>query len=142
MKKVIGIIALLLMLTALMGCSSDKESTQDTENDLSIVREFIATDSSNDGSYTLIKQNGYGVISEWGCYDENDEITARIEFEYEGIFVKQQVCYDAEGNEYQRVIYERDPDGKLINRKIYSFDKNSIAIHKGTGNPFTKNWTV
>lgn len=145
MKRIIGIIALLLMLTALIGCSSEKSSKQDSENDLSIVREFIATDSLNDGSYMLIKQNGYGVISEWVCYDENDEVTARIECEYDGIFMKKQVSYDAEGNEYQRVVYERHPDGKLISREIYSFDelvvtqyfKDENEASSGTDNDVT-----
>lgn len=123
MKKIRVIVTLLLMVASLVGCSPDKVNKSDTENDLSIVRQFIATDSLNNNDYMLIKQNGYGVISEWISYDENNEITARVECEYEGIFMKEQVTYDSDGKLFQRVIYEREPNGKLVNRKRYLYDE-------------------
>ncbi len=134
MRKIRVFVTILFMLATIVGCSSEKVNKSDEENDLLTVREFVGTefygaDLEKGADYMVIKQDGYGVISEWIYYDENDEVTARIECKYEGIFMKERVTYDAEGEMCYRITYEREPDGKLINRKTYERDKLVSTVH-------------
>ena len=117
MKKYKILALLLLIIVTVSGCSSTakKESP--------MIRQFIAKESATPEEYMIIKQDGYGVISEWRCYNMSDELTAYIECEFEDIFMKEQRVYDANGNLDRRIVYEREPNGKLINRKMYRDDE-------------------
>lgn len=102
----------------------EQKATGDYDNDeMSEIRTFIGTESNNDG-YMIIKQDGYGKIHEWTCYNDNDEITANLEWEYgESVIPESQSVYDADGNLIRRIEYQINSDGKVKKQKLYVDDE-------------------
>ena len=116
-------VILLISTMALISCSSKNNGTS-SESDLTVIREFTATDSSSPGYHITIKQNGYGAFYDLKCYDQDGTLVHYRVFEHENNFVKESKSYNQNGNLMSRIVYEREPNGKLINMKLYTGNGN------------------